>query len=268
MQDPTLVDLLAWFVSGDGLALGRAYAALQREAWPIVQRLEPWHRTDALRERVLEIVNGLLFPPSEQRPPGRPSKLLPAAHLQDGGAAKSYRARTISNAIIDEHRSRLRQKELALAARDPITAASILEARRRRRAQQSTAPTAQPLALTISDVLSSGGGLVMAEQLALDRIAIRRALYRLPNVRSRGILALEFGFDLTAFLDELAAHLGREPSELAHTVAVLQVGDEEALIRIFYPLPAPIAQACESFGRARRRAQSSLRAALAQEMRP
>lgn len=268
MLDPTLVDLQSWFAKGDRFALGRAYEALQREARPIVQRFEPWHRTDALQERVLEIVNGLLFPPLEQQPPGRPSKLLPAAPLQDSGAARSYRARTISNVIIDEHRTRLRQKELALAASDPITAASIREIRCRRRAQQSTAPTAQPLMPTRSDVLSSAGGLVMTEQHTLDRIAIRRTLYRLPNVRYRGILAIEFGFDLTAFLNDLAAHLGRDASELERTVAMLQVGDEEALVRIFYPLPAPIAKARENSGRARRRALSDLRSALAQEMGP
>lgn len=266
MRDPTLDDLQAWFAKHDRGALGRAYAALQQEVQPIIRRLEPWHHRVALRERAQEVVGCLLFPQTEQQPPGRPTKLLPALGLHAEEAARSYRARTFHHFLIDEQRTKLRQQELNPAAADPVTAASIRDARRRRRANQETAATAQPRSWPGSEVASAAARRASAEERAVDRISIRRALAQLSNVRYRAIVAVEFGFDLTPFLGELASLLGRDEGALARELDMLVPGAEEALIRLFHPPPTPMAKARENFGRARRRALSELRAVLGREL--
>lgn len=266
MSDPTLDDLQAWFAKHDRGALSRAYEALQREVQSILRRLEPWHSHTAIRERAQEIVGCLLFPPVEQQPPGRPTKLLPAQGLHAEEAARSYRARTFHRFLIDEQRTRLRQQELAQAAANPVTAASIRDARRRRRANQLVAATAQPRSQPDSEITSAAARSASAEERVVDRISIRRAFEKLSNVRYRAIIAFECDFDLTPFLAELASLLGRDEGELARELDTLFPSAEEALIRLFHPQPTPMAKARENFGRARRRALNELRAILGKEL--
>jgi hypothetical protein len=186
--------------------------------------------------------------------------------LRADEAARSYRARTIYRFLVDQHRARLRQQELDLAAADPVTAASILETRRRRRAHHWPTVTAQPRIQAGAAATTQASGLSVSEARAFDRIAVRRSLARLSNIRYRAIVAIELGFDLTPMLPQLAGRLERDEGVLARELDALAPSDNEALIRIFYPLPEPIAKASENFSRARRRAFGEFRMVLGMEL--
>lgn len=265
MTDPVLHDLRAWVAEGDRRALERAYKELQLEARPIVRRREPWLSRALLKDRVMDIVNGLLFPSDAEGRPPRFTRLLPSTELRDAEKARSYRAQTFRNFVIDDQRAEQRHRELE-GATDPVAAASIRETRRRRREKQAPSPTAQP-----SDKPSDRGKGVVgsqgrsAEDRALDRIAIKRAFDKLSNVRHRAMVALEYGFDVTPFVDELASRLNRDPGELLTQIDELPSGDREALVRVFYPVLKPIEAAGENFEREWRRARKELQNAVDEE---
>ena len=105
------------------------------------------------------------------------------------------------------------------------------------------------------------------EEDIIDRIIVRRALGRMSNVRSRAIVAVELGFDVAPFLDELAQRLGRDAVELAAQLEAMAPGDESALVRVFHPPPEPLLKASKNFARARRRALQEVRSAFALEGR-
>ena len=105
------------------------------------------------------------------------------------------------------------------------------------------------------------------EEDIIDRITVRRALGRMSNLRSRAIVAVELGFDVAPFLDELAQRLGRDAVELAVQLETIAPGDQSALVRVFHPPPEPLLKASENFARVRRRALQELRTSLVLERR-
>lgn len=265
MSDLVLQDLQAWVAHRDREAFRRAYESLQREAYVVVRRLEPWLAPNELKQRAQEVVNALLFPACAAGESAAATKLLPA--LSTESAAPGYRAKVFYSFIVDQHRTNLRHQELNRGFADPITASAIREARRRRREQQMVVETARPKINSALMAVPPLSTRMQIEEDAVDRIAIRRALDRVSNVRNRAIVALEFGFDLTPFLDALAQRLDREAGALTVELDALHPGDEAALVRVFHPPPEPLPKARENFGRARRRALQELRAALKQERR-
>lgn len=262
MSDLVLQDLRAWVAHRDRDALRRAYESLQREACGVVHRLEPWLQSKELQQRTQEVVSALLFPVGSAGEPAA-TKLLPSLNMES--AAPAYRAKVFYSFITDEHRTKLRHRELDQGFADPLTAAAIREARRRRREQQTVVETARPKTDGAYSAVPSTSAPMQIEEEVVERIALRRALARISNVRNRAIVALELGFDLTPFLDELARRLGRDAGALAVELDALAPGDETAIIRIFHPPPEPLPNARENFGRARRRALEELRNALEEE---
>lgn len=263
MSDPVLQDLQAWVAHRDREAFSRAYTSLQREARVVVRRIEPWLTPDALKQRAQEVVNTLLFPAGAAGEAAAATKLL--SKLSTESAAPGYRAKVFYSFIIDEHRAKLRHQELDQGFADPITAAAIREARRRRREQQAVVGTARPKLNSPLSGVPSSSTRMQIEEGAVERIAIRRALDRVSNVRNRAIVSLDFGFDPTPFLDELAQRLGRDAGTIAVELDALTPGDETAVVRIFHPSPEPLIKARENFYRARRRALQELRSALKEE---
>lgn len=263
MPDLIQQDLQAWFARRDREAFRRAYECLQHEACVVLRPLEPWLNPDGLRQRAQEVVNTLLFPAVPAGVSTAATKLQPA--LRAEGAAHAYRAKVFYSFIVDEHRARLRHQELDKGATDSITATAIREARRRRREQRAEGETVRPKSERPLAAVPPSSVRMQIEEDAVDRIAVRRALARMSNVRNRAIVALEFGFDPAPFLDALARWLGRDASVLAAELASFVPNDGAALIRIFHPLPEPLSRARENFGRARRRALKELQSALQEE---
>lgn len=265
MSDLVLQDLQDWIAHRDRAAFRRAYENLQREASVVVRRLEPWLSPDERKQRAQEVVHALLFPSGTTTESAAATKLLPL--LSAESAAPGYRAKVFYSFIIDEHRAKIRHQELDQGFADPMTAAAIREARRKRRERQTVVETARPKSNSPLSTIPAASTRMQLEEDVVDRIAIRRALVRMSNVRHQAIVALEFSFDLTPFLDELAQRLGRDASTLAVELEGLKPGDESALVRVFHPLPEPLSKARENFGRARRRALQELRSVLNEERR-
>lgn len=265
MSDLVSKDLRAWFAHRDRAAFERAYARLQNEAGAVVRRLEPWRRPAERQQRAQEVVHLLLFPADASGRSMSDCKLLP--ELDQASAAPAYRAKVFYSAIIDEQRARLRHQELEQGFANPMTAAAVREARRQRRQRQAVDETARSKTDPSLSVLPAASTRMQIEEDTIDRIALRRALGRMSNVRSRAIVAVELGFDLTPFLDALAQRLGCDAVELAAQLGAIVPGDESSLVRVFHPPPEPLLKASENFGRARRRALQELRSALAMERR-
>ncbi len=263
MSDLVSKDLQAWFTHRDRAAFDRSYARLQHEASAVIRRLEPWRTSEERKQRAQEVVHLLLFPANASGRSISACKLLP--ELDQASAALAYRAKVFCSAIIDEQRARLRHQELEQGFANPMTAAAVREARRQRRERQAVEETARSKTDLSLSVLPVASTRMQLEEDTIDRIALRRALGRISNARSRALVALELGFDLTPFLDELAQRLGRDAVELAAQLDALGPGDEVALVRVFHPPPEPLLKASENFGRARRRALQELRTALAME---
>lgn len=265
MSDLVSKDLKAWFAHRDRAAFERAYARLQNEAGAVVRRLEPWRTPEERKQRAQEVVHLLLFPADASGRSMSVCKLLP--ELDQASAALAYRAKVFCSAIIDEQRARLRHQELAQGFANPMTAAAVREARRQRRERKAVEETARPKTNTPQSVQPTASTRMQIEEDAVERIAVRRALGRMSNPRSRALVAMELGFDLTPFLDDLAQRLGRDAGELAAQLEAIAPGDENALVRVFHPPPEPILKASENFGRARRRALQELRSAIEMERR-
>ena len=76
-------------------------------------------------------------------------------------------------------------------------------------------------------------------RMAVWRIEIRRLLPLLP-IRRRVAVALEFGFDPTPWVDELAGELEEPVQAVVERVrAVARGGDAEAVPRVLYPKKTP-----------------------------
>ena len=265
MSDLVSKDLRAWFAHRDRAAFERAYVRLQNEAGAVLRRLEPWRTPEERTQRAQEVVHLLLFPVDSSGRSISACKLLP--ELDQASAAPVYRAKVFFSAIIDEQRARLRHQELEQGFANPLTAAAVREARRQRRERQAVDETARSKTDPSLSVLPAASTRMQIEEDIIDRIIVRRALGRMSNVRSRAIVAVELGFDVAPFLDELAQRLGRDAVELAAQLEAIAPGDESALVRVFHPPPEPLLKANDNFARARRRALQELRTSFVLERR-
>lgn len=206
-------------------ALRRAFDALLVELAPIVARFERTPSTETMA-RTRDVVAALMCP--ERSPPGRRSKLIATdAELARSGGARGHRRSVVKSFLIDEWRKRDTRRDYEQAWAADVSAEEIRAARRRRRkklskedgARRTGAPSTEPAA---------------SADIAIARQLVVRHLPSLP-IEYRVAVALELGFDVWPWVDELAAASGEPSARLRERVAALRPGDDDARVRVLYP---------------------------------